>query len=167
MYVDIKKPTLFLFTDASADPQTKIGYGAYLLMPEFSLEAPISKHKIKTRKFKNTTSSKLELETLLWALGKIPTRRCKIIVYTDCQNIISLKAREERIVKNNYMSKKNTLIRNHELYKKFYKITDRYDCDFIKVKGHKKTEDKDLIDIFFTLVDKASREALREKESPF
>ncbi|MFA5453853.1 MAG: RNase H family protein [Sulfurimonas sp.] len=165
MYVDINKPTLFLFTDASVDPQTKIGYGAYLLIPEFSLEAPISKHKksIKTKKFKDTTSSKLELETLLWALGKIPTKKCKIIVYTDCQNIISLKAREERIVKNNYMTRKNTLIGNHELYKKFYNITDRYECDFIKVKGHKKTEDKDMVDTFFTLVDKASREALREK----
>lgn len=165
MYVDINKPTLFLFTDASVDPQTRVGYGAYLLIPEFSLEAPISKHKtsIKTKKFKDTTSSKLELETLLWALGKIPTKKCKIIVYTDCQNIISLKEREERIVKNNYMSRKNTLIRNHEFYKKFYKITDRYECDFIKVKGHKKTEDKDMVDTFFTLVDKASREALREK----
>lgn len=165
MYVDINKPTLFLFTDASVDPQTKIGYGAYLLIPEFSLEAPISKHKtsVKTKKFKDTTSSKLELETLLWALGKIPTKKCKIIVYTDCQNIISLKAREERIVKNNYMSRKNTLIRNHKLYRKFYNITDRYECDFIKVKGHKKTEDKDMVDTFFTLVDKASREALREK----
>lgn len=165
MYVDINKPTLFLFTDASVDPQTKIGYGAYLLIPEFSLEAPISKHKtsVKTKKFKDTTSSKLELETLLWALEKIPTKKCKIIVYTDCQNIISLKAREERIVKNNYMSRKNTLIRNHELYRKFYKITDRYECDFIKVKGHKKTEDKDMVDTLFTLVDKASREALREK----
>ncbi len=165
MYVDINKPTLFLFTDASVDPQTRVGYGAYLLIPEFSLEAPISKHKtsIKIKKFKNTTSSKLELETLLWALGKIPTKKCKIIVYTDCQHIISPKAREERIVKNNYMSRKNTLIRNYKLYKKFYKVTDRYKCDFIKVKGHKKTEDKDMVDTFFTLVDKASREALREK----
>ena len=163
MYVDLKKPTLFLFTDASADPQTGIGYGAYLLIPEFNLEAPISKHKIKTKKFKNTTSSKLELETLLWALSKIPTRKCKIIVYTDCQNIINLKNREERIVKNNYMNKKNVLIKNHKLYKKFYTVADHYECDFIKVKGHKKTKDKDMVDIFFTLVDKASREALRKR----
>jgi hypothetical protein len=41
-------------------------------------------------------------------------------------------------------------------------MTDLYDCDFIKVKGHKKMEDKDVVDRYFTLVDKASREALRE-----
>jgi ribonuclease HI len=164
MYVAIDKPTLFLFTDASVDPQTNIGYGAYLLLCEYELEAPISKLKIKTKRFENTNSSKLELEAFLWALGKVPTTNSKIIVYTDCQNIINLREREARLKKNNYMTKKNTLIKNHELYKKFYEMTDLYDCDFIKVKGHKKMEDKDVVDRYFTLVDKASREALREKD---
>lgn len=162
MYVAIDKPTIFLFTDASVDPQTSIGYGAYLLLGEYELEAPLSKLDIKTKRFENTTSSKLELEAFLWAISEIPTTNLKIIVYTDCQNIITLKARENRLKKNNYMTKKNTLIKNHELYKKFYEITDLYDCDFIKVKGHKKMEDKDVVDRYFTLVDKASREALRD-----
>lgn len=162
LYVDIKKPTLFLFTDASVNPQTGIGYGAYLLLGEYEIESPISKHEIKIKKFENTTSSKLELETLLWALSNIPTRNCKIIIYTDCQNIISLKDRENKIKKNGYMTKQNTLIKNHELYKKFFKMTDLYECDFIKVKGHKKNEDKDEVDKIFTLVDRASRVALKE-----
>jgi len=166
MYVDIKKPTLFLFSDASVNPQTNIGYGAYMLLGEYELDAPLSKHKIKVKRFENTNSSKLELEAFLWALSMVPTKNCKIIVYTDCQNIINLRERENRLKKNNYMTKKNALIKNYELYKKFYEMTDFYDCDFIKVKGHKKTEDKDIVDIFFTLVDKASREALRENKLP-
>ncbi len=60
------------------------------------------------------------------------------------------------------MSRTNKRIKNHELYKEFYKITDLLDCDFVKVKGHKKQEAKDEIDKIFTLVDKASRNALRE-----
>lgn len=162
MYVCIDKPTIFLFTDASVDPLTNIGYGAYLLLGEYELEAPLSKLNVKTKKFENTTSSKLELEAFLWALGEVPTTNSKIIVYTDCQNIINLQDREDRLKKNNYMNKKNTLIKNHELYKKFYEMRVLYDCDFIKVKGHKKTQDKDMVDRYFTLVDKASREALRE-----
>ncbi len=162
MYVDINKPTLFLFTDASVDPQTKIGYGACLLIGEFEIEAPLSKFKVSTKRFKNTTSSKLELETFLLALSKIPTKKSKIIVYTDCQNIISLKEREERIKKSNYKTKRGTMIKNHELYKKFYEMTDLYDCDFIKVKGHKRTQDKNIVDKIFTIVDKACREALRK-----
>jgi ribonuclease HI len=163
MYVDINKPTLFLFTDASVDPQTNIGYGAYLLLSEYELEAPIHKLKIKTKRFENTTSSKLELEAFLWALSEVPIANSKIIVYTDCQNIINLTDREDRLKKSNYMTKKNIFIRNYELYKKFYELTNLYDCDFIKVKGHKKNEDKDIVDRYFTLVDKASREALRFK----
>lgn len=162
MYVDINKPTLFLFTDASVDPQTKVGYGAYLLLGEFEIEAPLSKLKVNVKRFECTTSSKLELETFLWALEKLPTKNSKVVVYTDCQNIISLREREEKIKSNNYMTRRGTLIKNHKLYKKFYELTDLYECDFIKVKGHKRSEDKDEIDKYFTLVDRAAREALRE-----
>ncbi len=162
MYVDINKPTLFLFTDASVDPKTKIGYGAYLLLGEFELEAPLSKLKVNVKRFECTNSSKLELETLLWALQKLPSKNSKIVAYTDSQNIINLRDREQKIKKNHYMTKRGTLIKNHELYKKFYELTDLYECDFIKVKGHKKSEDKDNVDNYFTLVDKASREALRK-----
>ncbi|MGE4396488.1 MAG: ribonuclease HI [Sulfurimonas sp.] len=162
MYVDINKPTLFLFTDASVDPHTKVGYGAYLLLGEFELEAPLEKLKVKVKRFEATNSSKLELETFLWALQKLPTKNSKVIVYTDCQNIINLKDREEKIKKSGYMTKRGTLIKNHMLYEKFYELTDLYECDFIKVKGHKRSEDKDEIDKYFTLVDKAAREALRK-----
>lgn len=162
MYVDINKPTLFLFTDASVDPHTKVGYGAYLLLGEFELEAPLEKLKVKVKRFEATNSSKLELETFLWALQKLPTKNSKVIVYTDCQNIINLKNREEKIKKNHYMTRRGMPIKNHALYRKFYELTDLYECDFIKVKGHKRIEDKDEIDKYFTLVDKAAREALRK-----
>jgi len=38
IYVDRVKPTFFLFTDASVDPQTNVGYGAYLLLAEYELK---------------------------------------------------------------------------------------------------------------------------------
>lgn len=161
MYVDLKKPTLFLFTDASVDPLSGIGYGAYLLLGEYEMQAPVSKLKIKTKRFENTTSSELELETFLWALSQIPTKNSKLILYTDCQNIITLKSREARLKESNYMTKKNTLIKNHELYKRFYETIEPFDYDLIKLKGHKKPQDKDMADNFFTLVDRAAREALR------
>lgn len=161
MYVDLKKPTLFLFTDASVDPKSGIGYGAYLFLGEYELQAPLAKLKIKTKRFENTTSSKLELEALLWALGLIPKADYKLIVYTDCQNIITLKSREAGLKQSNYLTKNSTLIKNHELYKRFYEMIDLFDYDIIKLKGHKKPQDKDIADNFFTLVDRASREALR------
>lgn len=153
---------LQLFTDGSVNPQSCIGYGAYLLLDEDSHDF---ENSVKTKMFEQTSSTKLELHTLLWALGEIALSPSKIIIYTDCQNILGLKARREKFEKNNYLTAKNRLINNHELYKEFYKTTDRLNCEFVKVKGHKLSHTKDEIDRLFTLVDKASRKALREGKS--
>lgn len=169
MYVDINKPTFFLFTDASVNPQMGLGYGAYLFFAEYEINAPYPEERIKTRKFRNTTSSRLELQILVWALGNMKFKNRKIIIYTDSQNIISLLDRKEKLIKSNYMNKNNELLKNHKLYKRFYKLLTYNDCDIIKVKGHKKKEDKDGVDKLFTLVDRASRDALRSelrKKSP-
>ena len=84
------------------------------------------------------------------------------MVYTDCQNIIGLQDRRDGFERKNYMTSKGKLINNYELYKAFFKRVDILDCEFIKVKGHKKASAKDEIDEIFTLVDRATRRALRE-----
>lgn len=156
------KHKIFLFTDASVNPQTNIGYGAYIFFKEDKLLFNASAYDIKTKKFENTSSTKIELETLLWSLSEIRPQSCEIIIYTDCQNIIGLKDRREKFEREKYMSRNNKFIRNHELYKEFFNITDLLTCQFVKVKGHKRKDIKSDIDKIFTLVDKASRTALRE-----
>ncbi|MFA6190973.1 MAG: RNase H family protein [Sulfurimonas sp.] len=156
------RPTLLLFTDGSVNPKINIGYGTYLVIDEDKLSNNLQVEDIKTKRFENTSSTKLELETLLWAFSEIDLENCKIIIYTDCQNIIGLRDRREGFEKSGYFSKTNKLIRNHELYKEFYKKIDLTESKFIKVKGHIKKSHKDEIDKIFTLVDKASRAALRE-----
>ena len=156
------KPQVYLFTDGSANPQSGVGYGAYLFIDDCNSDISQLEKKIHVKKFNNTSSTKLELETLLWALDEINADNYKIIAYTDCQNIIGLNSRRERFEKNNYMTGKDKLIANHELYKDFYKIVDILDCEFIKIKGHKKTSLKDTIDKIFTFVDNSARNALRK-----
>ena len=155
------KPQVYLFTDGSIHPQSAVGFGGYLLLDILEFSTSKTEYEIKVKKFENTSSTKLELETLLWALNDIGLQNSKIIIYTDCQNIIGLKDRRERFEKNNYITSKGKEIRNHQLYKDFFKVTDSLDCEFIKVKGHKKSSTKDEIDKIFTLVDKATRNALR------
>jgi ribonuclease HI len=152
---------LLLFTDGSVNTQLKIGYGAYLAANELGLSLDYLKTQIKLKRFKNTSSTKLELQTLLWALADVRILKNKIIVYTDSQNIIGLPGRRKRFEENNYYSKKNRRLNNYELYQEFYRITDQMDCEFIKVTGHKVSNQKDNIDRYFTLVDRASRNALR------
>jgi len=113
------------------------------------------------RRFENTSSAKLELQTLLWALSDIQELGSRVIVYTDSQNIMGLPGRRNRLEENEYRSKKNRRLRNDELYQEFYRMTDQMDCEFVKVRGHQVSNQKDDIDRFFTLVDKASRHALR------
>lgn len=153
-----------LFTDGSVNPQAKVGYGAYLLVEDIDTSLDLLQRDVKTKRFVETSSTKLELQTLLWALHEIQTPQKQLTVYTDSQNTMGLFNRRERFEKNDYLTSKGKLIANHELYKEFYRLTDTLNCSFVKVKGHKHSADKDTIDKIFTLVDKSSREALKTLE---
>lgn len=151
-----------LFTDSSVNPQEKIGFGSFLILEEKNISLEEMKKNIKIKRFENTSSTKLELQTFLWALNEIIDKNIIIEVYTDCQNIIVLQDRREKLQKNNFQTSAGKIMNNHELYKDFFEKTDELNLTFIKVKGHKKNSLKDEIDTIFNLVDKASRNALRE-----
>ncbi len=153
---------VYLFIDGSVNPRNGIGFGAYLLLDKLeSFHSELEK-KINIKKFDNTSSTKLELETLLWALSDVNLKKFQIVVYTDCQNIIGLQGRRERLENSNYITSKGGKIKNHKLYKCFFKKLDTLDCEFIKLKGHKKVSAKNELDEIFTLVDKSTRKALRK-----
>ncbi|MBE9504692.1 MAG: ribonuclease H [Proteobacteria bacterium] len=152
---------LMLLTDGSVNTQSKIGYGAYLAVSERGLPLDSLRMRVKVRRFEHTSSTKLELQTLLWALSDIQVSGSKMTVYTDSQNIMGLQGRRDRFEQNEYRSKKNRRLNNFELYQEFYRMTDQLDCEFVKVRGHQGSNQKDDIDRLFTLVDRASRNALR------
>ena len=154
-----------LLIDGSVHAQSKIGYGAYLALSESEPSSPELKTRVQVRRFELTSSTKLELQTLLWALGEVKVLACKVTVYTDSQNIIGLLGRREWLEQNGYRSGKGRRLNNYLLYREFYRLTDQLDCQFVKVRGHKVTQDKDKIDRLFTLVDRASRQALRADKS--
>lgn len=156
---------LNIFTDGSVNTQLKIGYGACLVTSD--LDTPIEplKDTVKVKRFEHTSSTKLELQALLWALNEMITSASgndiSLTVYTDSQNIIGLPRRRVRLEKNNYFSSKNKRLNNYELYQEFYRLTDKLNCLFIKVTGHQASSKKDGVDKLFGLVDQASRRALR------
>ena len=150
-----------LFTDGSVDPQSNIGYGAYLTVPEGGLSVDFLRTRVKVRRFEHTSSTKLEMQTLLWALSDIQALGSRVIVYTDSQNIMGLPGRRDRLEQNEFCSKKNRRLSNYKLYQEFYTMIDQLDLEFVKVRGHQVSNKKDYTDRLFTLVDKASRHALR------
>ncbi|MBN1931662.1 MAG: ribonuclease H [Desulfobacterales bacterium] len=152
---------IILFTDGSVNNRSNIGYGAYLATSEFELSLDSFKPLVKVRRFEHTSSAKLELQTLLWALNDIQALGRKVIVYTDSQNIVGLEKRRDRLEKNDYRSKKDKRLNNYKLYIEFFRLIDQLDCKFVKVRGHQASNNKDDMDRLFVLVDRASRNALR------
>lgn len=156
---------LQVFIDGSVNTQLKVGYGAYLVVSDPSASIEALKDRVKPKRFEQTSSTKLELQTLLWALAEIRTlagsELIALTIYTDSQNIISLPDRRARLEQNDYFSSNNKRLNNYQLYQAFYRLTSGIECEFVKVAGHKVSSNKGEIDRRFALVDKASRGALR------
>lgn len=151
-----------LLTDGSVNTRTKVGYGAYLALSDHGLSLDELSRQVKVRRFSPTSSTKLELQTLLWALGDLQASGRPLTVITDSQNIIGLPGRRSRLEQNNYRSKNNSRLNHYELYQEFYSRMDQLDCELIKVQGHQVSKQKNDLDRLFSLVDRASRSALRE-----
>ena len=152
---------LLLFTDGSVNTSLNFGYGAFLAVTDPAISDFELKHLVKVKRFEKTSSTKLELETLLLALSEVIEFQGKITLYTDSQNILGLLGRRERLEKSDFYSKQNRRITNWELYQNFYRLTDELNIEIRKVSGHKRTSVKDNIDRLFTIVDRASRNAVR------
>ena len=155
-----------IFTDGSVDVQSKVGYGAYLVVADLGTPIEFLKDTVKVKQFEETSSTKLELQTLLWALDEtiVSTNGDDIAVtaYTDSQNIIGLPERRAYLEQSNYYSSKNKRFNNYELYQEFYRLSSTLQCEFIKVVGHQASNKKDDLGKIFSLVDRASRSALRK-----
>ena len=154
---------MIILTDGSVDPQSQLGFGAYLAIPGLGLSLTELQTRIKIRRFEQTSSTQLELQTVIWALHDQPQSADKLTFYSDSQNIISLLDRRRRLERNNYRAKSGKRLKHAELYQEFFRLTDQRPCEFIKLQGHQTSQHKNAIDQLFTLVDRASRKALRDR----
>ena len=110
-----------LFTDVSLDTGHKCGIGAYLFIPVSFLREKnhsISREdiavRLKTRRFKNTSSTRLEVQTVLWALDEIENTVPKhspimLHIYTDSQCVAGLQGRRSRLSSCNFISQKTSV----------------------------------------------------------
>ena len=155
---------LKLFTDGSVHAQSAIGYGAYLSLSGHRLPGESLAAHVQTKRFTHTSSTKIELQTLLWALSETTLPGHTLAVYTDSQNIVSLPDRRERYQQSDFRAKNNKPLNNADLYREFYRFTEELDCTFIKVNGHQRKKEQDEIGRIFTLVDRMARHALRNEK---
>jgi ribonuclease HI len=158
------KEKMLLFTDGSVNVESKVGYGAFLFVPESEIGCDNLSKRVELQGFEDTSSSKIELQILLHALNKRELGEFELTVYTDSQNIVRLLERRTRIEKAGFRAKRGELLNLHNLYKAFFEIVDKLNCKFVKLKGHQPSRNKDELEKVFTIVDKASRRALRKEK---
>ena len=95
---------------------------------------------MRVRFFEQTNSTRLELQTLLWALDETNAlasdHELALTVYKYSQNIIGLPERRFHLERNNYFSSKNRQRNNYDLYQEFYRLISKLNCEFVKVLGH-------------------------------
>jgi len=154
-----------LFIDGSVDTKSKTGIGAYLFLDEIS-QVQVDQNEIRLKRFEDTSSTKLELQTLLWAVEETGPKNCSFTVYTDSQNIVSLPGRQARLQESEFQNRSGRPIRNRDLYQEFYSMLDSHNCRFEKVEGHQAQSKKGQIETIFTLVDRAARAELRRILKP-
>ena len=163
-----------LFTDVSLDTGHKCGIGAYLFIPvsffrekNHSISKEDIAEKLKIRRFENTSSTKLEVQTVLWALDEIEKTVPKhslmtLQVYTDSQCIAGLQGRRSRLNSGNFLSKKTGQpLKNADLYRTFYELNDKMGFSVTKVSGHTPASSRDTIHHIFACVDQEARKALK------
>ncbi|MGM0788357.1 MAG: RNase H family protein [Thermodesulfobacteriota bacterium] len=150
---------MLLFTDGSVSPQSGLGYGAFVAVNNIGESLEDTASRIRVKRFFYTSSARLEIETLLWSLCEI--RALEVDAYTDSRNILSLLKRRAVLEQNSYCTKSGKPHGLAGLYRDFFAWTDSISLRIIKVSGHRPANMKNKTDRIFSLVDKASRTALR------
>ncbi len=154
---------LHIFTDVSLNATLAIGIGASVIITEEQLQIDQPKGNIKLKKFTTTSSTQLEIACLLWALKDVKKKADQLKIYTDSQCIVGLLDRRERLEQKEFKSgKTKEALNNAELYKQFYSLYDQLNFEVIKIKGHTKQKDRDVLHQLFSTVDKASRKELKK-----
>lgn len=156
--------TTYIYSDASfSKPHNLgiIGYGVFNSTSQHN-SMTLSELDLTILEIKETNNIRTELISAIIAL-KSNKNTGKVVLYTDCQNIINLPSRREKLEKTNFISQsKNRPLANTDLYLEFYKIYDLLQPELFWIKGHAPLHGADSLQRNFSFLDKAVRKKLRE-----
>ena len=163
-----------LFTDVSVNPQHRLGVGACLLLPLTFLAVPPDEldrdelaGQLRCRRFTETSSTRLELQTVLCGLEmfreQCPAAECGLLrLYTDSSAIAGLPGRRDRLERVGYHSgRSGGELANAALYRDFFAASDELGFSIVKVAGHSRAVDHDSVRRIFSIVDRGARRALK------
>jgi predicted GIY-YIG superfamily endonuclease/ribonuclease HI len=119
--------------------------------------------RLRVRRFEGTSSTRLELQTVLWALAENRTGPYEsLTIYSDSQCVCGLLGRKPRLTAGGFLSKKtNRQLGNASLYRAFYEFHDESGFRVVKVDGHSGSRAHDAAHRVFSFVDREARKALK------
>lgn len=164
-----------IYTDASFCHKRRVCVSGFFIFNNFEEHQSgfISTSLVRTVKFEERNNIRGELRGVIYALEalektlqkKISAKSQKdlaITLYTDCQAVLKLLFRREKLESTHYRSnRKKTVLPNADIYKIFFSIYDRLQPKIIWVKGHSPSKDQNIVEKNFSFIDKAVRKELR------
>jgi ribonuclease HI len=127
--------TISIYTDGSYNRSTHVGGWAAIIQ--------YHENKIILQGTdRNSTHQRMELTAVIKAIEYVEENQLSgntILIYTDSQYVAGLRSRKEKLTASNFMTKKNTLLGNHDLLRQLFLLEASLHFDFIKVKAHQKT----------------------------
>lgn len=151
--------------------------GGYLSIPESRvetlprrrLEAGDLNQMVVLKRFQDVSSTRLELETMLWALeeyssgAKAAVLPGRLLIHSDSQCAAGLLSRRKRLEKNGFYSKRGqSPLKNASLYRLFYTFHDQLKFDVVQTPGHMPSRFQDANQRVFAFLDRRVRKSLRQ-----
>jgi ribonuclease HI len=116
--------------------------------------------------FVDTSSTRLEVQTVLWALEDLEEKLADLApgalrIYTDSQCVAGLAGRRSGLEQAGFVAKRSgLLLTNAAVYRAFYAASDKLGFQMIKVPGHSRACSHDSVQRIFSYVDREVRKAL-------
>ena len=145
-----------VYTDGSCNPQYQIGGWAALI---FINDKKIVLQGIATE----TTHNRMELIAVIKSIEYVikEIKEFELIkIYTDSQYVERIPFRIQKLVSNDFITKKGKSIQNIDLVKKLITLIETIEIELIKVKAHQKASD---IPNYNREVDNLSRKLVRRQ----
>jgi ribonuclease HI len=170
----MKENELHIFSDASFSKQHQVAVAGVLFLDTASHEEEAGSPPVQTRIFKEKNNIRAELRGIIFAIerliedgdqtdGSEGAKEHLVRLYTDCQPIVRLLERRQRLESSNYIVRRTGKpLGNADLYRQFFMVYDKVQLNLCWIRGHSPKGGQDTVAKNFSRVDKETRKVLRD-----
>lgn len=150
----MNNPTITIYTDGSCNTQTCCGAWAAIILAG-------EQKTILCDAEKNTTHNRMELTAVLRSIDFAISnyQGTPLEIYTDSQYVVNLPERMEKLLNNNFVTKKGNILNNFDLIQELISLVKKHPVSFHKVKAHQKSGDQENLN---REVDMICRKVMRD-----